>query len=302
MKTAIIRNPAAGGRGARNQFASFVQAFRTFFPDVDILETSGNTDPVRFSRGLADSGTDLIIAAGGDGTVNGVVQGVLTSSRPRTQISVIPLGSGCDFIRNFDIAVEPTALASSIARAPARRVDAVRLLLADGTVRHFANVASAGVSAMVARSVNGQATRRYMPRGLRFPLHSVREILRYRPQSFRVAVDGREIHAGPVTAAAITNGGWFGGGMQLMPTADLSDGLLDVAILRSGSRTAVLDILRRLYSGTHIDHPLVLTARGRAVEIESLDGSRLPLEVDGETGAFTGLKAELLPAALNIRL
>nr|WP_281436265.1 MULTISPECIES: hypothetical protein [unclassified Ciceribacter] len=176
------------------------------------------------------------------------------------------------------------------------------MVLDDGTVRHFANVASAGVSAMVAHSVNGPATRRFMPKALRFPFHSVREILRYRPQSFRVTVDGEAIHDGPVTAAAIANGGWFGGGMHLMPAADLSDGWLDVAILRAGSRLDVLEILKRLYSGTHIDHPLVQTARGRSIHIKAIEGNPLPVEIDGETQTFRSMRAELLPGALNIRL
>ncbi|EHS49168.1 Conserved hypothetical protein CHP00147 [Rhizobium sp. PDO1-076] len=306
MKIAIIRNPAAGG-GKNSKFWNPARdAFVGRFPGIDIHESRFPGDVNRLAAELADAGYDLIIAAGGDGTINEVVDGVLKSTRPQTAISLMPLGTGCDFVRNFVLPKDPAALAERIANASSRRIDAGRIVskAASGETvsRYFANITSVGISGEIVEAVNAPGKRKLLGGPARFLYHSIRAILNFRPYMFTVRIDGTLIYEGPLAIAAIANGGWFGGGMHCVPQADLSDGLFDVAVMRQDSVLGLLDLLGRLYSASHIGHPKLSFHRGRKVEIQPLVPKRFPVEVDGETLVEGGFIAEIQPGALTIRI
>ncbi len=282
------------------------QALRVRFPDLTVSETTTAGQATDMSRALADSGCDLVIAVGGDGTVSDVVDGILSSSRPKTAFSLIPNGTGCDFARNFTLASAPQAIAGQIAEAPVRFIDAVRISGPDengGRInRHFANIASVGVSGEIVRAVNAAPRGRFLGGSMRFMLYSAREVLRYRPQSVRVVIDGEEIYAGGVTVVSVANGAWFGGGMHVVPQADLADGLLDIAVMRAASRAGQLGLLARLPSAAHVGHPLLSFHRGRSVEITPLEDGRFSSEIDGENFGLRALRADILPAGLALRI
>lgn len=280
-------------------------ALAAHFGACEVRETARVGDAARLAIELCEAGCDLIVAVGGDGTIGDVVDGLMRSARPGTAFSFIPTGTGCDFARNFALPREPEALVHRIAEAPVRRIDVARLtgLCLDGeeAERHFANIASVGVSGRIVQAVNGRG-RRVASGSLRFFLCSVREIVRYRPEAVRVTVDGEEIFEGPVTVAAVANGAWFGGGMHVVPFADLADGLLDIGLLRGASKTGVLGILARLYSASHVGHPLISFHRGRVIEIEPLGDRPVSIEADGEALAFDRLRIEVMPSALSLKI
>lgn len=275
------------------------------FGEREVRETARIGDAARLAIELVEAGCDLIIAVGGDGTIGDVVDGLMRSARPGTAFSFIPTGTGCDFARNFALPHDPEALVRRIVDAPVRRIDVARLtgssLGGKGVERHFTNIASVGVSGRIVEAVNGRG--RHVASGsLRFFLCSVREILRYRPEAVRVTVDGEELFKGPVTVAAVANGAWFGGGMHVVPSADLADGLLDIGILRGAGRMGVLGILARLYSASHVGHPLISFHRGRVIEIEPLGDRPVSIEADGEALAFDRLRVEAMPSALSLKI
>ena len=305
MKIGVIRNPVSGGRSGRAQWRGIGTALAARFGACEVRETTRVGDAPRLAIELVEAGCDLIIAVGGDGTIGDVVDGLMRSARPGTAFSFIPTGTGCDFARNFALPREPEALVRRIADAPVRGIDVARLtgssLGGQEAERHFANIASVGVSGRIVQAVNGRG-RRVASGSLRFFLCSVREILRYRPEAVRVTVDAEEIFKGPVTVAAVANGAWFGGGMHVVPFADLADGLLDIGILRGASRTGVLGILARLYSASHVGHPLISFHRGRVIEIEPLGDRPVSIEADGEALAFDRLGVEIMPSALSLKI
>jgi diacylglycerol kinase family enzyme len=98
------------------------------------------------------------------------------------------------------------------------------------------------------------------------------------------------------------NGAWFGGGMHVVPFADLADGLLDIGVLRGASKTGVLGILARLYSAAHVGHPLISFHRGRVVDVEPYGVATLSIEADGETLPFERLHVEVMPSALSLKI
>lgn len=305
MKIAVVRNPVAGGRSGQKQWAPLLAALRNRFPDIEIHESRSGGDARRLARELAAGPCDLILVAGGDGTISDVVDGVLSSSRPDMPLAFLPIGTGCDFIRNFNLPPDPAALAEHIASAPLRRIDAGLLISRDaaGTEqrRHFANITSVGISGEIVEAVNAPGRARILNGPLRFLVHSALAILRYRPYDFDVLVDGMMVHQGRLALVAIANGAWFGGGMHITPEAHVADGRFEVAVMREEKVLGLLNLLGRLHKAGHVGHPLLSFHKARRVEVRPRDPSRFPVDVDGETPIRGGFVAEILPGALTVR-
>jgi diacylglycerol kinase (ATP) len=306
LKVGMVINPASGRRGLETLRTTLKRAMEIHGAGLTIRETEGAGDAERLSRELAENGTDLVIAIGGDGTIGEVAGGILTSSRPETAFSFIAAGTGCDFPRNFDVAAGPVEVVAHLTAAPVRRIDAGLLTCEDESgnrvVRHFANIASFGVSGQIVRAVNAARNRRRLPGPAVFFVHSLLQILRYRPCNVRLRLDGVDVYEGPITAVAVANGAWFGGGMKVAPGADLADGLFDVVIMRGAPRLKVLSLLNSIYSGAHLKSPLVSTHRARSVEAFPIGKEAALIDSDGEAPGQLPARFDILPAALSLRL
>lgn len=305
MRIAVVRNPVAGGRVGQKRWPPLLAAFRQRFPDIEIHESRSSGDARRLARELAAGPYDLLMVAGGDGTISDVVDGVLRSTRPDIPLAFLPVGTGCDFVRNFNLPADPKALAAHIENAPPRKIDAGLLVSQDATGeeqrRHFVNITSVGISGEIVDAVNAPGRPRVLNGPLRFLVHSALAILRYRPYDFEIRIDGMQVHIGRLAVVAIANGGWFGGGMHITPRADVADGQFDIAVMREEKVLGLLNLLGRLHSAGHVGHPLLSFHRGRKVEVRPRDPARFPVEVDGEGAIHGGFVAEILPAALMVK-
>jgi YegS/Rv2252/BmrU family lipid kinase len=280
-------------------------AFRQRFPGLEVHESRSGGDARRLARELAAGPFDLLLVAGGDGTISDVVDGILTSTRPDIPLAFLPVGTGCDFVRNFALPSDPAALADHIALAPFRKIDAGLLISHDSAGneqrRHFANITSVGISGEIVDAVNAPGRRRILNGPLRFMVHSALAMLRYRPYDFDILVDGVQVHQGRLAVVAIANGAWFGGGMHITPEANVADGLLDVAVMREEKVLGLLNLLGRLHSAGHVGHPLLSFHRGRRVEVRPRNPARFPIEVDGENAIRGSFIAEILPEVLTVK-
>jgi diacylglycerol kinase family enzyme len=118
----------------------------------------------------------------------------------------------------------------------------------------------------------------------------------------RVKVDGRVVLESPIMNVAIANGKYFGGGMKIAPDADPSDGAFDVIALQDLTRAEGVAISPRIYQGTHVGQPKVLSARGSLIEAEPLvPRSEVLIDMDGETPGRLPLRARVAKGALKIR-
>jgi diacylglycerol kinase (ATP) len=131
----------------------------------------------------------------------------------------------------------------------------------------------------------------------------VRAGLRYSPDETEIRVDLQAAQRGPTAAVAIANGGWFGGGMHVAPTARLDDGILEVVRFGDLARRDFVISLPRLYRGTHYTHPHVTHSRGAEVQAASLGNSgvgEIEIEADGELVGALPAKFSLLRSALTL--
>jgi len=309
MKIGAIVNPVSGRGKARGLWPAIAAVLAAEGAKLDIRETAGDGDAVRLARGFADGSVDLVIAVGGDGTIGAAAAGILGSTRPATDFSFVAAGTGSDFARNFAPAPDPRAYAERLLSAPAVPVDA-GVMTCEGEdgralTRHFINIASFGVSGPIVRAVNGGRRGRVLPGTPVFFLHSVSQLLRYRPRCVGLRLDGIDLFQGPITAVAVSNGRWFGAGMQVAPKASLSDGLFDVVVIRGARTVSLLNVMNRLYSGAHVDHPLVSIHRAGRVEVwpTRTDRSMAALiETDGEAPGRVPARFDVLPGAVRLKI
>lgn len=212
----------------------------------------------------------IVAAAGGDGMVHFVANGVIGT---KAALGIVPLGTGNDFAVNVGYSrTDPLAACAVLAAGAVRTVDAGRI---EGGP-YFVCVAGGGFDS----DVNQVANRMRWLRGT--PVYvaaTLRTLARFRPSRFTVTLDGerRQMDAMFVAAGNATS---YGGGMRITPGAILDDGLLDVTIVGAMSRPALLGQFPKLFKGTHVNHPAVTTARAARVTIQA--DREFALYADGE--------------------
>jgi diacylglycerol kinase family enzyme len=236
--------------------------------------------------------------------VNGAYAEGGVDALSRVTFGFLPAGTGRDYARSAGISRDPVQAARVLARGAAvRRVDVGVVHLAGGVDRLFLNVASFGISAQIAHALEEYPQLKRRAGVIAFGLATVRAGLHYASDEMELRVDLAAAQRGPTAAVAIANGGWFGGGMHVAPTARLDDGLLEVVRFGDLARRDFVISLPRLYRGTHYSHPQVTHSRGAEVQAASLGaaGTReIEIEADGELVGALPTRFGVFPAALSL--
>lgn len=231
-------------------------------------------------------GGDVLVVVGGDGMVS---LGVNLVAGTPTPLGIIPSGTGNDSARGLGIPLGNVEAATRLLVAALehepRVIDAGRVTTADGGIRWFAGVLSAGFDAIV----NERANRMGWPRGpLRYTLAMVWELLWFRAITYRLEIDGVASERRAMLAA-VANGTSFGGGMLITPGAEYDDGELDVFLVAPMSKWRFIRLFPSVFTGEHVTNPAVTIVRAKRVRLDSegviayADGERvgrLPLDVE----------------------
>ncbi len=309
LHTLLIVNPAAGGGRAARALDRVLEELAPLRPfDVFVTQPGLERPAERAARDAVLAGATRIMVLGGDGSCSQAVNGAYAEggvdALSRVTFGFLPAGTGRDYARSAGIARDPVAAARALARgAAARRVDVGRVQFPDGRERLFLNVASFGISAQIAHALEEYPQLKRRAGAVAFGLATVRAGLRYSPDETEIRVDLQAAQRGPTAAVAIANGGWFGGGMHVAPTARLDDGILEVVRFGDLARRDFVISLPRLYRGTHYTHPHVTHSRGAEVQAASLGNSgvgEIEIEADGELVGALPAKFSLLRSALTL--
>jgi diacylglycerol kinase (ATP) len=310
MKIGVVLNPAAGAGKAAQLWPQFESEIQRQLGTFSLMKTARPEDAAQFARHLAEQGYDLVIAAGGDGTISETADGLLKSGRKTgalPRLAILPCGTGSDFARSLGLSGPAGELVSKIANGKAREIDAGRVTFVDkdgrAAMRHFINISSLGLSGPTSRAVN-KAKRSGKASGkLLFMWHTVRELIRYKFQDVVITVDDAPPLEARIAVVAVANAKYFGGGMKIAPDADPSDGLLDIVIFRGAAKLSLIKDMRLLYSGSHTNLPMVTILRGRRIMVEpagNLATNIAGLDVDGEAPGSIPATFEVVPNALRI--
>jgi len=303
-RTVVVVNPHSQGGRLGKRWPELADTLARAFP-FDDVQTTAPGDATRIAREALRAGAERIVAIGGDGTINEVVNGFFDAGAPiapDASFALIPFGTGGDFRRSAEIPLELADAAAVIAANHRKKIDVGRLELtrSDGTraIRMFANIASFGVSGVVDRLVNESGKK--LGR-LSFALATARATWSYKNQRVELIFDGdaaSRIEA-TVNTVAVANGRYFGGAMMVAPNAELDDGLFDVVAMGDFGFGDLLKSGRRLYKGTHLAMEKVTSRRARIVDAQPIDPSaKVELDVDGEPLGLLPARFELRPAAL----
>jgi YegS/Rv2252/BmrU family lipid kinase len=288
---AIIINPISGGvrpdeaRG-RAELASAIVDRHGDPAEVFVTERGGHAREL--TRAAVARGARLVMAWGGDGTINEVAS-VLTFGE--VPLGIVPAGSGNGLAHQLGVPAQPAdAIRLAIASEP-QRIDVGEL-----GDRLFMNAAGVGLDAHVARCFNEGASRR---RGFAaYVAISARTLLKYEPRHYVVTTSSERVRVRALILTA-ANSAEFGNGACIAPGARVNDGVLDLVIIEEQSRVRTVLSLPRLFNGT--------VARVRGCSIRQVDRaiieSDAPMDfhVDGEpVSGGTSLRLRIHPAALNV--
>jgi diacylglycerol kinase (ATP) len=282
----VIVNPAAGG-GRAGRAVDWLAARGA---EVRITSRPGEAEELAAHAG--DRGR--VIAVGGDGTVQEVVNGLLATSSPSV-LGLVPVGTGNDLARSLGVPLKLDAAWEAAAAGETRPLDVARATNGAGRVRWFASAGGIGFDAQVAAAM---AQRRgWQASRAGYLLTTLAELRRFSNCEVKLTIDDATFE-GPVLFIAAANGAYYGGGMRIAPDACVDDGRLDVCVVGDISRLTALRQLPNLYRGTHVRHPAVTMHQGVRLRIEGVPETRIHL--DGEPFGGLPLDVELHAAALRV--
>ena len=289
-RVTVLTNPMAGHGNAQHAAERAVIRFSELGIDVVGIVGHDAANALDLARRAVDAGTDAFVVVGGDGVIRLALQALAHSGIP---LGIVPAGTGNDHAREYGIpTVDPVAAVDVIAAGHTETVDLGRIRGSGGSDTYFGTIAATGFDSLVSDRVN----RMRWPHGrMRYNLAIIAEISQLRPLPFRLVFDGEREMVADLTLAAFGNTRSYGGGMRICPTADHSDGLLDVTMVRSGSRTKLIRLFPTVFKGTHVELDEVITARARTITVDSAginayaDGDYvcpLPAEISAEPRAL----------------
>jgi YegS/Rv2252/BmrU family lipid kinase len=266
-----------------------------------IVETEAPGHATTLAREALQDGSRFLVAVGGDGTINEVVNGMLEEGRPVARdavLGVVAAGSGSDFVRTFGLPGDTVKAVRHLQGDRLYPIDVIRAECRAGeevVTRYVANVAECGLGAAV---VNRAAR---LPRWLgrsRYFWGFWMSLAPYRPSPIEVTVDRKEF-AGVANNVVVANCQFYGGGMRISPRSYPGDGLLEVQV-STGPKSEAFTLIPKIYRGEHVPHPHIKELRGRQVEV---DGERpLPVEGDGEVLGMTPARFTVLPEVVALKI
>lgn len=300
-RTVFVVNPASANGSTRRRWPEIAHRAAELGLDGEALLSASPGHAMELARGAAQGGAKLVVAVGGDGTVNEVVNGLLEADGERPGLAVIPRGTGTDFVRHFKI---PTSLDGAVRVAASgreRRIDVgtitYRSWSGKDVTAHFANSASAGMSGAVAQRAN--ASTKALGGKMSFLYATLAVFARWHASEMEVEVDG-ERRSGLMYDVIVANCRYLGGGMAMTPDAQPDDGLLDVLLIGDITRRDLALTLPKVYRGTHLPHPKAEALRGSRVSVRA--ATPVPVELDGEQPGTTPATFEVVPGALRLRV
>lgn len=311
LYTCVIVNPSSANGATGRLWPEIRAALDRVLDRWDNQFTIGPGDGTRLAREAVESGYEMIVSVGGDGTMNEVVNGLFPAddergigAKPlRDDVVLAPVraGTGGDFARYLDLPHKLPASVQHLAGDVTRPVDlgVVEYVDHDGVERRraFLNIASFGLSGVVVEKVN--AGSKIFGGRASFLLGVGRAMTSYRRANVKLRVDGDVFFDGSFVTVAVANGQYFGGGMRFARDAEIDDGRFDVVVQERSGPREVLQIAD-LYSGRMAEWDSVHTRRGQVVEATSDD--RVLLDVDGEQPGILPATFTLLPAAARIKV
>ncbi len=297
MRVKIILNPYANRWGAGARQMAVEAACRAAGVAYDLHVTQKPAEAIEVAAAAVAQGFTAVIAAGGDGTISEVANGLLRAAppdEPTLPLGIFPIGSANDFakMQGYDGQLE-TAV-QRMMQGKTHQIDVGRMNV-DGRIHYFNNNSALAMEPMVTlehikiKRITGE---------MRYYVALARGIIKLKAWNMNIAWDDGEYN-GPTFLLSVCNGPRTGGFM-MSPGAQFDDSLLNYVLAPQVSKITFLNMLLRLLKGTHLEHPKVLSGPTRCLTITSRPGT--PIHADGEIlgEAAESITYEVLPGKLTL--
>jgi diacylglycerol kinase (ATP) len=299
----IIVNPASAGGATGRKWPALAVDIRNYFGPFNCILTQRPGDAEKIAAEEATAGRKFILACGGDGTISEVVNGILSSGAD-AELGLLPRGTGGDFRKTLGLPAQIEDASRALARGETRRIDVGQITYINNSskseTRYFINVASFGMGGEVVRRANNSS--KTLGGTITFALATVTTTFTYSSPEVWVKVGDQEDRRFRIMNISIANGRFFGGGMKIAPEAKLDDQLLDIIIAKATSKFEIITNVHRLYKGTHLDLPHIVSMRADKIEARPVDPKEIVrIEVDGELLGRLPASFRVLPNAISIR-
>ena len=300
----VIVNPHAGRRHVGEEIPELERNLRSRDLPYRLLRTEGRGDATRIAAQALGSGGRFVVAVGGDGTVNEVVNGMFDEAGAPlvadAVLGVVAAGSGCDFIRSFGLPGDATRACFHLSGDNTYPLDVGRITyttVGGGTAtRCFVNVAEAGLGAAVAARASRMSPRLGQSK---YFLGFWLEMPRFKLANVRVQAD-RKSYEGPAYLVVVGNAQYYGGGMKISPRSYPGDAVLDVLVFK-GPKSDSFTMIPKIYRGEHIPHDHIEEFRVKRELVIEADRP-LPIEADGEVLGTTPATFEVLAQPIRMKL
>lgn len=290
MQACLILNPNAGSAEEQQWVEQIVDRF-----GCEVCPTNAPGHASRLAKEAPGKGFDTVIAAGGDGTIHEIVNGLMAADHTQIRLAIIPLGTGNDFVRTLAIPDDPLAAIETIAQGRETRLDLMKVRTA-GRMLYACNVAAGGFTGQMNEAMTDEIKQTWGPLAyLRGALKVLPDLTSYR--TFMRLDDEPE-----QTIAAynliIANGRTAGGGVVVAPRANPEDGLLDVVIVHAGTIGQMAEVAARLLAGDYTDSDAVTHRQARKIAVHSEPG--MWFNVDGELISNEPIEIVVVPRRLRV--
>jgi diacylglycerol kinase (ATP) len=269
----------------------------------EVMRTTRPIEATEIASRAVKESRPVVVAVGGDGTLNEVVNGFFRNGAPiptTTKLAMVPLGTGGDFRRTLRIPIDPRAAVEVLKTGLVRRLDAgcVTYQTSDGAtaVRHFINIADAGLGGEVVYRVNRGSKRLGT---LTYKVGSGLALLTFKNKPMTVVIDGSTHELPRAQQVVVANCQFFGGGMQMAPSASPTDGVFDVILIKDAGKIETARGINDFLSGKHLDNdnPKIELLYGKRITVTS--PQKVRIDLDGEDVGFLPALFEIQPSAIE---
>lgn len=292
-KLKVILNINGGRLAGEAKIALVEKALQTAGLDYHLVPTHSAAEGCKAAQQATLEGWPIVVAAGGDGTINGVVNGLLQAAGENhtSTLGIIPLGTANDLADMLTLPRDITAACQRLAASATRLIDV-------GVVNehYFVNNSAVGLEPVVSME---HERMRYIGGDLRYLLAAFKAIIKAQTWHMRLVWDTGS-YDGPVTLVSVGNSRRTGGSFYMTPHAAVDDGLLDFIYAFGMSRWQMLKLLPKTFKGEHIHHPLVSYLQTQSLSIVASPPT--PIQADGEVIAEQAVEIHyrVIPRKLRV--